>query len=159
MKLRKDITQLIMRLEKPIVGLLQAHNLITRKSKNLAIAELTPEAKVLIGQDEELITDKWLQKWRNLWPPYQKGDLEVIRKKINRFIQEEDADLDMIWRATEKHIASVTEPKYAGNANNFFYKQNPDGTVVSRCKQYLYEAAQEPELPFGGEMLDDLDDF
>lgn len=143
MKLRKDITKLIYYMEKPVIGILQAHNLITRKSKKLDTAELTPEAKVIIGDDDELITDEWINQWRSLWPSGMRGDKAIIRKKLNRFLQEEDVELDTIVRVTERYLASQSEPKYAGNANYFFYKETKDG-VVSRCKQWLEEETMNP---------------
>lgn len=153
MELRKDIMKLILKIEKPILGVLQAHNLVTRKSKNLATAELTDEAKVLIGADEELITDEWIQKWRSLWPARQKGDTAIIRKKLNRFLQEEEVSLEQIWKATQAWIADKEEEKYIGNANYFFYKQEPDGEK-SRCRNYLnVQANEQPDELFGSDLI------
>lgn len=154
-RIRKDITKLILYLESSIVKLLKSHNLITRGSKNLRSAELTPEAMVLIGEDDELVTEEWIQEWRKLWPKGQRGDMGVIRKKLNRFLQEEDVTLKEISRATEAYIAAQSNPKYAGTANNFFYKQdNEQGGVISRCQQWIEDIDEDNEVSFGNELLD-----
>lgn len=155
MKLRKDITRCIMHVEKPVMGVLQAHNLIKRNSKSLETAELTEEAKVALGIDEELVTDEWLKKWRSLWPTGQRGDPKTIRRKLNRFIQEEESDLEKIWKATEAWLNAASEDKFAGNANNFFYLQQK-GNVLSRCREFLEVAEEQVKTDDLGnmEMLD-----
>ena len=153
MRLRKDITRLLLHVEKPVIGVLQAHNLITRKSKTLATADLTPEAKVLIGDDDELVTDEWIKKWRALWPTSQKGDLAIIRKKLNRFLQEEEVELNSIFAATEAYITSQSEPKYAGNANYFFYKKTNEGDMLSRCREWIEAEDSPPQQLYGDELF------
>lgn len=158
MKLRKDIILILMKVEKQIIGVLQAHNLITKRSKKLQSAELTPEAQVLIGQGDELVTDEWIEKWRELWPLRQRGNLAIIRKKLNRFIREEEIELDQIVKVTKVYLEDQSEDKFAGNANYFFYKKTDDGEI-SRCQEYLevVNDKTEPDQLFGGEIMFDDD--
>jgi len=156
MKLRKDVVLVLLRVEKQIIGLLQAHNLVTKKSKTLQTAQLTPEAQVLIGQGDELVTEEWINNWKRLWPPRQRGNTAVIRDKLNRFIREEEVELDKIVEVTKRYLEDQSEDKYAGNANYFFYKRTDDGEI-SRCKDYLEVVNEKPQIDeiFGGEIMFD----
>ena len=156
MRLRKDITLVLMKVEKQIIGVLQAHNLVTKKSKKLQSAELTPEAQVLIGQGDELVTDEWILEWRKLWPSRQRGNMAIIRRKLNRFIREEEVELDKILQVTKRYLEDQSEDKFAGNANYFFYKKTDDGEI-SRCQEYLevVNDKSEPDEIFGGEIIFD----
>lgn len=144
--------QLLLKIEPQIIKLLKSHRLITSDSKSFSDYKTSPN-----HVPKNRVSDKWIQKWRKLWPAYQRGNMSVIRKKVNRFVTEHDYSLDEIYRATERWITMQSEPKYAGSADYFFYKRVKDGkdtVTISRALTTLEEEDLTEDIHLhGGELL------
>lgn len=135
--MRKDLRKLIQLIEPQIIGILITKGLITTLSKNFSDMELTVEGKARTGESDELISNEWIEKWRDLWPVSHKGNKEVIRSKLNRFLLNHDYTIDDILEATQIHL-NKNSPPYCGNANYFFYKKDKK-EEISRCLEILEE--------------------
>jgi len=127
--MRKDILKLIKLIEKQIVGILIAKGWAKSKEYSFSTLTLTPMGKREINSSDPLITDDWIKQWRNLWPPNMRGQVSVIREKLNNFLMEYNVTLEEITQATEKHLSANQAP-YCGKAIYFFLKILPNSPIA-----------------------------
>lgn len=133
--MRKDVEKLCRLIQPEIAGILAARGLIESNAQKFGDIKLTQEGKAKIGMGDSLITEKWFDKWRSMWPPKYKGDRNVARAKLNRFVSEHDkVSLNDIIMATQYWIDNI---KYHGRADYFFYKKNESGVEECRCLQAI----------------------
>lgn len=139
-----DLIKLIKNAEQQVVAALILNELceVIDESDGLFFNNLKPSAKGKIILNKSLIfTPIWFTELKNKWPAAYRGNLSIVRAKIERFVSENECSLDSVVKIVEKWLSIKSEP-YCGNMENLFYAKSEDGVEFSRAKEMLEEALQ-----------------
>lgn len=143
--MRKDIAKALKLVEDRVVPILLVNDLaelIDKKDGHrFSNLRLTKKGKEDIGYTAAAslkITDEWMASYRSLFPRQRRSSPKAVKDKLNRFIEDNGLySLSEIYKAAEMYINDQSNPMYVCNADHFFYKFEPDGSMRSYCQQYL----------------------
>lgn len=112
-------------------------NLITRSD------DLTDRGIRIIGV--EVVSDSWLEEWRNLFPKGYKqgslplrGDLKSIEKKMMRFLKTYPYSKEEIIEATRKYLKDQEKENYAyTKVAQYLIEKDGVSALAGLCEAFL----------------------
>lgn len=117
-------------------------NLVKKKLVDPYTSSLTEKALNLLKL--EVITNDWIEDWRNLFPKGYKqgsiplrGDRASIEKKFKKFFRTYDFTTEEIMQATKRYLKEQSETDYS-YCKVAQYLIDKDGTsaLASLCEAY-----------------------
>ena len=145
----EELIKLIKFKEQAVLGVLIVNDLveIIQESDGFTIDNIKPTSlgKSIIG-NSLYFTEEWLKTLRLRWDAKLRGNPHVIRDKCEKFISKTGATLEDVERVVDYWLLD-RKPPYCGRMDNFFYKKDEDGRIVSQAEDIYESLAQSQDDP------------
>lgn len=145
----EELIKLIKFKEQAVLGVLIVNDLveIIQDSDGFTIENIKPTelGKSILG-NSIYFTDEWIKALRLKWDSKLRGNPHVIRDKCEKFISRTGASLEDIEKVVDQWLLE-RKPPYCGKMENFFYKKDDEGRIVSQAEDIYESLSQEQDDP------------